>query len=647
MRAMLLSALVVSVNGAVVAAPDDKKTERELFKASWERLAANRPVDMGQISDQLADYPLLPYLHYRDLRNRLSDASASEVQGFLDAHDLPVNRFLRNAWLRQKAAERDWKGFIAAYEPEQTNTTLECHYLEAQAQTAGLDTHWVRDARALWTVGHSQPDACDPVFDRLYERGILRGDDAWARIEKAMDNDQVGLAGFVARRLLSDEERALFRSWERLHSDPTRLLDGTGVDLSHPRGGDILAAGLRRLGVRDPDKAWQALDRHARAGHLKAEQVHDLRRHVALRAAYSHRDTAWGYLEQLERPAVNKEVRLWRARVALGRQDWQGLEGAIADLPAELREQDKWRYWAARADLAQGQLHGANEAFSRLADTRSYYGFLAADHALDGYAMPADARQPASSEREREALAARTGVARAHEFFRLGMWPEARREWQAQLSGATAEEREAAAELAHDWGWHDRAIFTAHHAGLHHDVALRFPTPFRDQVEHHARQAGLDPAFVFAIIRKESAFMTDARSHAGALGLMQVMPGTGREVARRQGRPLGSTYSLLDPDTSLRIGTAYLAEMMDRYEGNAVLAAAAYNAGPRHVDRWLEASGDAPADVWVERITFRETRGYVKDVLAWTSIFSWQLGREPVRVATQMRGGTHFASLDR
>lgn len=647
----LLLVIGASVAGPVPAADDapaELSEQRALFEESWKRLSQGRDVDLEAVADQLDGYPLLPYLHYRDLRDRLERARPAEVQGFLDRYDLPVNGFLRRAWLRLRADAGDWKGFIAAYDPAQANTTLECHYLEAQARTSGLDAHWVGEARALWTVGHSQPDACDPVFDRLYDRGVLRADDAWARIDKAMENGEVGLARFVAQRLLRGEERAQFDAWVRLHERPKRVLEDPGVAPESERGQEIIAHAVHRLGVQDPDKAWPALRRLAEEGRLSQARVHRLARHIALRAAYSHRTSAAEYLAQLPGTAVDDEVRLWRARVALGQGDWRALQRAIANLPADERQRDEWRYWDARADLALGRLQQAHRGFSELAERRSYYGFLAADHGLHDYPLPRPGgeRQPSVAPEALEQLAGNPALRRAHEFFQLGMWPEARREWQTEMARLPAKERRAAAELAHQWGWHDRAIFTAHQAGWHDDVDLRFPTPFRSRVEHYAREVGLDPAFVFAIIRKESAFMKDARSHAGALGLMQVMPGTGRSVAQRQGRPLASSYSLLDPEVSLRVGTAYLAEMMTRYDGNPVLAAAAYNAGPRHVDRWLEAAPDASPDVWVERITFRETRGYVKDVLAWTSIFSRQLGREPLRVATLMRGGARFAGLE-
>jgi soluble lytic murein transglycosylase len=174
-------------------------------------------------------------------------------------------------------------------------------------------------------------------------------------------------------------------------------------------------------------------------------------------------------------------------------------------------------------------------------------------------------------------------------------------------------------------GWHDRAIITANSAGLHDALDLRFPMPFRDRVEYYSMRNQLDIPFTFALLRKESAFMPDAVSSAGARGLMQVMPATGKGIARRLKEPPPSAHGLMDVETNLRFGSAYLRQVLDRFGNNAVLAAAAYNAGPRRVDDWLERNAGQPPALWIENISFRETRQYVKDVLAFASVFQWQL----------------------
>lgn len=141
-----------------------------------------------------------------------------------------------------------------------------------------------------------------------------------------------------------------------------------------------------------------------------------------------------------------------------------------------------------------------------------------------------------------------------------------------------------------------------------------------------ARARQINSTWVYAITRQESAFMADARSHAGAMGLMQLMPATARETARQYDIPYSSTNDALIPERNIAIGTAYLSRLNGQFQGNRVLASAAYNAGPGRVRQWTRGMGSLPADVWVEAIPFDETRKYVQSVLSYAVIYGEKLG---------------------
>ena len=159
--------------------------------------------------------------------------------------------------------------------------------------------------------------------------------------------------------------------------------------------------------------------------------------------------------------------------------------------------------------------------------------------------------------------------------------------------------------------------------------------PFDQHIDAAARTFGLEPALIYGVLRRESAYRPDARSPSGALGLMQLMPATAQRVAKRLGTRV-SNGDLLRPDVSIRFGSKYFREMLDRFSDHQVLAAAAYNAGPHRVKKWLPASGSLPADVWVETLPFKETRGYVQAVLAYTTIFDWRRDNDVVRLRDRM-----------
>ena len=179
----------------------------------------------------------------------------------------------------------------------------------------------------------------------------------------------------------------------------------------------------------------------------------------------------------------------------------------------------------------------------------------------------------------------------------------------------SAEELRHAAALAHRLGWHDRAILTAARSGYLDDIALRFPMPFESIVMRYASMRDLPPALIYGIIKAESAFMEDARSPAGALGLMQVMPATGRETARRIGFRFRSSRQLLEAQHNITLGSAYLQQMLRRFEGNIAMAAAGYNAGPHRVQAWRPDEDCLDAELWIEQIPFTETRRYARRAL--------------------------------
>lgn len=291
-------------------------------------------------------------------------------------------------------------------------------------------------------------------------------------------------------------------------------------------------------------------------------------------------------------------------------------------MPQRLGRKREWRYWQARALEQLGRQQEAEFIYASLAQIPTYYGFLATDRL--GLPYRIESQRLDLTEEYQQSLLNRSAILRAREYLYVGLVLEARREWNKALKGLGREQLKAAAVLADRWGWHERAVFTVARAAHSSDFKLRFPMPFEGQVRKMSSQHQLDPALIYSVIRKESAYMADATSRAGAVGLMQLMPATARTVAQRLGRPL-TLSDLSDVDTNIELGSYYLRSVMDKFNDQQSLAAAAYNAGPHRVDRWLPDGQSLPADVWVDTIPYRETRGYVRAVLAYTIIFEWRI----------------------
>jgi len=332
--------------------------------------------------------------------------------------------------------------------------------------------------------------------------------------------------------------------------------------------------------------------------------------------------------------AQNDEVLRWRARTSLRAGNWQNLLLDIGEMSADEQQSEKWRYWQGFALKKAGHAELGSQVLLGLAAEQSYYGFLAADETGLPYALKNGSVTP--DEAVIDELAARPELVRARELFRVGQDGRGRSEWEAVVGLFGVDKKLQAAILAQRWGWHSRAISAAAGAAAFDDLSLRYPLPYHESFETLSAKAGIPPTWAYGVARSESLFMRDVRSRAGAVGLMQLMPKTGRQVARYLRLPYSGLNTLTDPHSNIRLGTSYLGQMAERFGGNRVLATAAYNAGPHRVAAWLPDDGAVDARIWIENIPFNETRNYVRRVLEAETIFFWRMTGENRRLSDQL-----------
>jgi soluble lytic murein transglycosylase len=326
----------------------------------------------------------------------------------------------------------------------------------------------------------------------------------------------------------------------------------------------------------------------------------------------------------------DEEVRDWKIRAALLEQNWQHVSSALAGLTTEERQQPKWQYWQARALGEIGDTFASQAVFANLAQDRSFYGFLAADTVNKPY--QANDKPVLLANNDLDALANETDFKVAKELGFHHRDQEVKRQWAFTIKKLSKQRLLVAAKLAQAWQWDQLAIITLVQADYWDDLALRFPVTYANQVISNASMQQLEPALVFGLMRQESMLDKNAQSPVGARGLMQIMPETGQQIARKLNEPWQSASSLFDPDTNIKYGTFYYKQMLNRFNGNFAMAAAAYNAGPQRVDKWLPSDKQMPADVWIETIPFKETRKYVTSVLSYTLIYSQRLQQNTLKI---------------
>ncbi len=580
----------------------------------------------------LSTYPLYPYLLFADLKRRLDTAKTSEIQDFLDTYnDSPLSVRLRKAWLHELAQAQRWQEFIEFYTGS-ADAEFVCYHLRArlnEGEVKGIK----QEIKRLWLVGHSQPKACDPLFSWLEKRGELSPALIWKRIEHAMQKNNPKLARYLSKKL-APKDRRWARLWITANAEPLRIIREKSMRDDRIIVRKILSFAVKRSIDKDivQGKAiWDTIKpRYSFSKHV----VNEIDRYLALKAAYRHHPNAMYWLENLPKPAVDRQVKVWRVRTAMLNSDWDAVLNAIEDLNLKERRRDIWQYWQARALSELAHDNQSNAIFTNLAKKRSYYGFLAADRLGMNYSITPDPIiEDAAAIKSLLAIAA---IQRARELYKLNQFADARLEWEWALRGLNPHRLKLAAKLADRWGEHSDAIRTVAKARHFDDLELRFPTPFITEIRHAARRFDLEISFIYGVIRRESAFQTDAQSSAGALGLMQLIPSTATSTSRQLGLTKFNRNDLFDRGINIQLGSAYMRHLLDEFNNSVVLATAAYNAGPHRVNRWLPQCGQIEADLWIDTFPFYETRRYVRAVLAYTAIFEWKLKTQTTRLSERM-----------
>lgn len=643
----LLLTLAVLLTGSAGAVDQPHlEAQRDAFRKALLRAEIADWEGVRPHLELLEDYPLRPDLSAAWLRSSLGPDTDPEVRRFLDRYpDLSFSGDLRYRWTLSLAKRRAWDSFLDVYDThyrDLDDTELKCLALRAKIAT-GAGQEAAESGVDIWMSPFSQPEECDPLFEYLEEKGLLNADRRRQRIRLALESGQLRLARYLARPL-DDSDRRVIDRWASMRSDPGRELSQKSSFGNSDGDRELVSYGFRRLARLDPPRADELWSRYEDFD-LPAATRLDIERDIALAHARRFLPGARRLIEHQASRDSDSIVAQWRVRLALRELDWQGALTALEGLPAEESGRTIWIYWRARCLDGVGDTAAAEPIFADLAGDRDYYGFLAADRLGRPYDFGHRSTPP--DEELLTIIGARPDVVRARELFMTGLYGRGRTEWRSLLERLTGEQRAQASILAARWGWHSQAIITASGNGLIDDLELRFPTPWRASFEALSRKAALEPSFAYGIARSESLFMSDVASRAGAVGLMQLMPATGKQTARAAGIAYRGTTTLTDPESNITLGTTYLGRMLARFDGNPVLAAAAYNAGPHRVSSWLPAERQLPADVWVDSVPFRETRRYVRRVLESDTVFDWRMDGEhrplsqrmpPVRPDSETQG---------
>ena len=578
----------------------------------------------------LEGHVLHPYAEYWRLKLRLDEQSSTEVRAYLAAWpgSYLADR-LRADWLKELGKRRDWQTFDLELAPLVVDDAeIRCYALASRL--ARNDTGVAEALNAHWLEAKELPEGCVTVAEAMMSRGTLTARHVWQRARLLLDAGQVNPARRTMGWLPPGEapDAALLNL---AATSPARVIANPPADLSRRANREMLMFALSRHARNEPRESAEALEKRL-AGRLPAPDAAHAWGRIAFEAAKRHLPEAVKWFERAGDADLGDEAQAWKVRAALRAGQWPLVQQGIDAMSVAAHADHAWSYWYGRALAAQGKADGARAYYLRVAGQPTFYGMLATEELGQQVGLPAPLHQP--SEAEVAKAKEHPGIARALALYRLNLRTEGTREWFFTIRSFEDPQLLAAAELARRHEIYDRTINTADRTSNLHNYGMRYLAPFREVFREYARAFDIEEAWLFGLTRQESRFIANAKSSAGAQGLMQLMPATARWVAKKVGLADFQPGRVTDVQTNVTLGARYLKMVLDEL-GHPVMASAAYNAGPGRARRWRDVKPLEGA-IYAESIPFNETRDYVKRVMANTMYYAMLLDGKSPSLKTRM-----------
>jgi soluble lytic murein transglycosylase len=573
---------------------------------------------------QNQEYILAPYADYWLMLLNLEDADNQTVLDFLNTYsEYPFADRLRGEYLKKLAKNQDWENFsgeISNYQLE--DSAVACYAAESSAILG--DDSVLQDAKSLWMQPKEQASNCASLYDRMQAAGALTEEEIWARFRLALADSRISLAKSIVKRSKTFEA-SQYGLIDKAYASPSVVLAKKTISFKTRFGRELNLFALNRIAKTNSQQALSAFNKVADL--FQPEERGYFYGRLALHAAQRHEPQATQWFKLVNNTALSKDQLAWSVRAALRDKNWTQVIDSVSKMQPEQLQEGAWRYWKARALKVKNQTLEANTLFAKLSTERHFYGWLAQEE-LEGF-MSAPLNTYKVTDLEVDEIANTPAFQRAEALQRLDLKWEAKSEWALATRDFDDKQLLAAAEFAARKQWYDLAIITADKTTETHDFALRYPTPYRDLMKPAASEQGVDEAWVYGITRQESRFMHYAKSGVGAAGLMQLMPATAKWAAPRAGISNYNNSMIHELDTNIALGTYYMSHTLEIFNGQEVMATAAYNAGPSRAKKWVAAIPLEGA-IYAETIPFSETRSYVQKVMANAHLYAVRLGLKSI-----------------
>ncbi|MDR0807036.1 MAG: murein transglycosylase [Enterobacteriaceae bacterium] len=610
---------------------DSLNAQRDRYQQAKQAWDNKQMSEVSRLLPTLMEYPLYPYLEYRLLIQDLSTLDIKDAKAFAHRYPtLPLTRHLRNNFINELANRQDWQGILDFSAEPPSGVAAQCHFYYAK-WLAGEPQEAYNQAKTIWLTGESLPSACDNLLGEWRNAGQKTPQIILARIRLASQMDNTSLVSALVNQLPASYQ-TIGEGVGKLQKDPQRitLFAASFSPTDFTREETRLA--FAKVARQDVENARSLLPQIVRQQKMSPSEQQALKDIIAgqlMNSDVSREQASWRDAVILR--SHDGELIERRIRLALTNGDKSDVAKWIACLPAENAAKDEWRYWRADELLAKGQKAEGDAILRELTSKRGFYPMVAAQRLGIQYPVRIE-----TAVKPTKALTQRAEVKRVRELMYWQQDNLARTEWRNLILSVPKHDQEALARYAYDQDWADLSVQATIAAKLWDHIEERFPLAYPMQFKTATNNKDIPISFALAIARQESAWNPQAQSPVGARGLMQLMPETAKRTAKQNNITYYNNVSqLFDPETNIQLGTSYLEYTYQMFGQNRILAAAAYNAGPNRVTSWLNNSaGRLDAVAFVESIPFKETRGYVKNVLSY-DLFYRSFMSQPTIVLTE------------
>lgn len=594
----------------------------------------------AQKSNIIVDYPLTYLLEYQYLKRHLSTDNLPVIQAFVENNSHhKVSNDLQRKYLYYLARNKKWSEYLKFYPSIPKSTSLKCYHFQAQINQDNAQHIWP-EVKKTWLTGTSLPSACDPVLKYYFSNNQISQSLIWERFKLTYIKNQSSLLRYLTT-LMDKPTKTLANQLLQLNKNPKKILTSNLFINDSQKHYSLLAPTIKKLSRKNIELGVKAYTLYNKKIGFNLLEQNSLKRYFISRILILDKSELIPWLDKELPYLKNDPLVERRIRYAIKLNNWDDIEYWIQQLSTTQKQNSKWIYWQARIFENKKQLDEANELYKKIANTRTYYGFLAAqkldiDYQLNAQIVPEklDSLDHLSEE-----------LYHIEELSFQKHIQLLRREWVALIDNNDTNLQRQLGLYAFNKGWPHLSVIASVRSKSWDALNIRFPEVKPKLFQYTADKYKIDPSYIYAITRQESSFDEFANSPAGAKGYMQLMPKTASETARKIGlNNYKNKKQLSEGKINLQLGSAYLNMLLKRYNGNRILATAAYNAGPHRVDRWTNGhlTGDkVTMDSWVETIPYKETRRYVKNVLAYNVIYQHILDK-PLKFLTNKEINANF-----